>query len=72
GPTPSPLERIQNEFRWQILIKSDPKKDPSAHKMRATLERVVRFFRQANRSADSKFKTAGVRMIVDIDPINML
>ncbi|MDZ7288657.1 MAG: primosomal protein N', partial [candidate division KSB1 bacterium] len=42
GPTPSPLERIQNEFRWQILIKSDPKKDPSAHKMRATLERVVR------------------------------
>ncbi|MGH7600285.1 MAG: primosomal protein N', partial [bacterium] len=37
GPSPSPLERIQNEFRWQVLVKSDLEKDPSAHQMRATL-----------------------------------
>ncbi len=65
GPSPSPLERIQNEFRWQVLIKSDPEKDPSAHAMRATLDRIARFFHKANRNAR-------VRMIVDVDPISML
>jgi primosomal protein N' (replication factor Y) len=65
GPTPSPLERIQNEFRWQVLIKSDVKKDPSAHQTRATLNRVAQFFHKANRGHR-------VRMIVDVDPISML
>jgi primosomal protein N' (replication factor Y) len=65
GPSPSPLERIQNEFRWQVLVKSDVEKDPSAHQMRATLDRVAKFFHQANRNAR-------VRMIVDVDPSSML
>jgi primosomal protein N' (replication factor Y) len=65
GPSPSPLERIQNEFRWQVLVKSDVEKDPSAHLMRATLDRVAKFFHKANRNAR-------VRMIVDVDPISML
>lgn len=65
GPSPSPLERIQNEFRWQVLVKSDREKDPSAHQMRATLDRVAKFFHKANRNAR-------VRMIVDVDPISML
>jgi primosomal protein N' len=59
------LERIQNEFRWQVLVKSDVEKDPSAHQMRATLDRVAKFFHQANRNAR-------VRMIVDVDPSSML
>jgi primosomal protein N' (replication factor Y) len=65
GPSPSPLERIQNEFRWQVLVKSDMEKDPSAHQMRATLDRVAKFFHKANRNSR-------VRMIVDVDPISML
>jgi primosomal protein N' (replication factor Y) len=65
GPTPSPLERIQNEFRWQVLVKSDMKKDQPAQQMRQTLGSVVKFFRKANRSRR-------VRMVVDIDPTNML
>jgi len=65
GPAPSPLERIQNEFRWQVLIKNDMEKDPSAHQTRATLDRVAQFFHKANRNRR-------VRMIVDIDPISML
>jgi primosomal protein N' (replication factor Y) len=65
GPMPSPLERIQNEFRWQVLIKSDPDKDPSAHQTRATLNRVAQFFHKANRNRR-------MRMIVDVDPISML
>lgn len=65
GPSPSPLERIQNEFRWQVLVKSDMEKDPSAHQMRATLDRVAKFFHKANRNAR-------IRMIVDVDPLSML
>jgi primosomal protein N' (replication factor Y) len=65
GPAPSPLERIQNEFRWQVLIKNDMEKDPSAHQTRATLNRVAQFFHKANRNRR-------VRMIVDVDPVSML
>jgi primosomal protein N' (replication factor Y) len=81
GPAPSPLERIQNEFRWQVLIKSDMKADPPARQMRETLGRVVRFFRKTNRnpnlpsgakSRKSGYARMGVRMVVDVDPISML
>jgi len=65
GPSPSPLERIQNEFRWQVLIKNDMLKDPSAQQTRATLNRVVQFFHKANRNQR-------LRVSVDIDPINMM
>jgi primosomal protein N' (replication factor Y) len=76
GPAPSPLERIQNEYRWQVLIKSDPEKDPSAQLMRETLRHVYKFFRKANRnavlSAGKKLRRSSVRIIVDVDPMNML
>jgi primosomal protein N' (replication factor Y) len=65
GPAASPLERIQNEFRWQVLVKSDLEKDASAHQMRATLARVAHFFHKANRHHRS-------RMVVDVDPMSML
>jgi primosomal protein N' (replication factor Y) len=75
GPAPSPLERIQNEFRWQVLIKGDMAKDPSARHMREALGRVVRFFRKANRNPAfpfKKLKRSGARLIVDIDAMSML
>jgi primosomal protein N' (replication factor Y) len=65
GPTPSPLERLQNEFRWQVLIKNDMAKDPSAHQTRAILSRVAQFFHKANRNTRA-------RMIVDVDPMSMM
>jgi len=65
GPTPSPLERIEHEFRWQVLIKNDMLQDPAGQQMRATLSRVVQFFHQANRNQR-------LRLIVDIDPVNMM
>lgn len=65
GPTPSPLERIEHEFRWQVLIKNDMLKDPAGQQTRATLSRVVQFFHKANRNQR-------LRLIVDIDPVNMM
>ena len=65
GPSPSPLERLEHEFRWQVLIKNDMQKDPAAQQMRATLRRVVQFFHKANRNQR-------LRLVVDIDPVNMM
>lgn len=65
GPTPSPLERIEHEFRWQVLVKNDMQKDPAGQQTRAMLSRVVQFFHNANRNQR-------LRLIVDIDPVNMM
>lgn len=61
GPTPAPLQRLQNEFRWQLMIKSDPLQDPSARRMRETLASVLRFVHKAQ--ARSR-----MRITIDIDP----
>jgi primosomal protein N' (replication factor Y) len=65
GPTPAMLKRLQNEFRWQIMIKSDPAQDPGAKRMRQILAQVL---------ADLH-KSLGrqrVRVSVDIDPVAVL
>ncbi len=61
GPTPAPLQRLQNEFRWQLMIKSDPLQDPSARRMRETLTEVLRFVHKTQ--ARSR-----MRITIDIDP----
>jgi len=65
GPSPSPLERLQNQFRFQILLKNDRLHDPAATQMRQALEAAyVAFKRQGHYSR--------VRLSIDIDPISML
>ncbi len=65
GPTPAPLRRIQDEFRWQVMIKSDVVHDPGARLLRATLSQVYAFFykSQARRR---------LRINVDIDPVALM
>ncbi len=62
GPTPAPLQRLQNEFRWQLMIKSDPLRDPSARHMRETLAEVLRFVHKAQ-------ARKRMRITIDIDPV---
>lgn len=61
GPTPAPLQRLQDEFRWQVMIKSDPQRDPSARRMRETLAEVQRVIHK-------KYARSRLRLTVDIDP----
>ncbi len=57
GPAPAPLERLKDRYRWQILIKS---------KQLTTLHAAIDWI-------SSKYKTKGqARVIIDIDPENML
>ncbi|KAA0229852.1 primosomal protein N' [candidate division KSB1 bacterium] len=62
GPTPAPLRRIQNEFRWQVMIKSDNANDPGSRLMRQTLGRVYEFVHKAQ-------SRRRMRINIDIDPI---
>ncbi len=61
GPTPAPLQRLQDEFRWQLMIKSDPLLDPSARRMRETLAEVQRVIHQ-------KHARSRMRITIDVDP----
>lgn len=65
GPTPSPLAKIKDKYRFQIIIKGEKKSDPSG-----------KITRQYLRKALSEYKTKkqlqGVKLTIDIDPISLL
>jgi primosomal protein N' (replication factor Y) len=65
GPTPSPLERLQNMYRFQILLKSDHRRDPGAAQMRQALGAAYQTFK-----AQHQFSRVQVSM--DVDPVTML
>ena len=65
GPALSPISRIKNRYRFQIIIKSSKKTDPSGNKIR----RLVKY---ALHNYYSKNKFHNVRVAVNVDPINML
>ena len=57
GPAPSPLYRIRNRFRRQILLKGSNRSD---------LHRLLSFWRQRTTVVSA------VRISVDIDPVDMM
>ncbi|MGH7493635.1 MAG: primosomal protein N' [bacterium] len=65
GPIPAMLKRLQNEFRWLIVIKSDPAQDPGATRMRQTVAQTLA-------SINKSHGRQRVRVSVDIDPVAVL
>ena len=65
GPTPAMLQRLQNEFRWQVMVKSDPVRDPGARRLREALAQALQ---ELHRSRGRQ----RVRVSVDIDPTAVL
>jgi len=59
GPAPAPMEKVRNRYRWQLLIKA-----PDARAMSA-------FLKQAH-PAIRAFERQGLRIAIDVDPINLL
>jgi primosomal protein N' (replication factor Y) len=57
GPAPSPIYRLRGRYRRQILLKASA---------RADLHRMILFWRQQSRS------TSTVRIITDIDPLDLM
>lgn len=60
GPAPAPLERLRRRYRWQLLLRSVSG---------AAVRRVARSARAATASAA---RAADVRVILDVDPQNLL
>ena len=56
GPAPAPIERIKQRYRWQVLLKARER-----HELRAALTEVASYPARD-----------GVRVSIDIDPLNML
>jgi primosomal protein N' (replication factor Y) len=64
GPAPSPLAKIQNIYRYQILIKQDKEKDASSLYARHILKEGL-FMK-------NEVKNWPVKVIIDVDPIEIL
>ena len=62
GPYPAPLERIKNNFRWQILLKVE-KKDIKS--LKTLIERVCIM-------NDNKLNMDNIKISIDIDPNSIL
>ena len=59
GPAPSPIERLNRNYRWQILLKA------------AELEELHLLCRQVQGSRP-ELVSSGCRMSIDVDPENMM
>ena len=64
GPAPSPIAKIQNMYRYQILIKQEKQKDASLTHIRHILRET--FLKKKN------IKKWPVKIIIDVDPIEIL
>ncbi|NLV89065.1 MAG: primosomal protein N' [Tissierellia bacterium] len=62
GPYPAPLERINNNFRWQILIKSHKN---NINSLKALIKRVCI-------NNEYKLNTVGTKISIDINPNSIL
>ncbi|RMF69981.1 MAG: primosomal protein N' [Calditrichaeota bacterium] len=65
GPSPSPIARVQKYHRWQILLKGDKRKDRSGATMRQSVQEADTLFRE-------KFKSRGVQVAIDVDPVSLM
>lgn len=63
GPSPAVISKINNRYRWHIIVKSPKTKDPAGAAMRDALRTTAR--------ATIKRKSS-VRLTVDVDPAGLL
>jgi primosomal protein N' (replication factor Y) len=65
GPTPSPIVKIKNQYRWQIILKGEKHSDPAGKHMKQAI-------RQAEVLFKSEYKSRGVKIVVDVDPVSLI
>jgi len=64
GPAPSPLIRLNNKYRWHIIIKINLNQDPTGKITRHELRKILW----------PLFNTSGIReqVYIDVDPVDMM
>jgi primosomal protein N' (replication factor Y) len=58
GPAPSPIKKMIGKFRWQLLLKS-AERGPARTLVRSLMN-------------DGHLKASGLKIVVDVDPVDML
>jgi primosomal protein N' (replication factor Y) (superfamily II helicase) len=61
GPAPAALAKLNNRYRWHLLLKT-----PTARRLHDVIESGLTALRQA------AIARHGVRLMVDVDPVNLL
>jgi primosomal protein N' (replication factor Y) len=64
GPAPAVIAKINNQYRWHILIKNMKTTDPGGAHMRQALRKAVGLFDQQRKQS--------VRLIIDVDPVGLM
>ncbi|MGE5315713.1 MAG: primosomal protein N' [Acidobacteriota bacterium] len=62
GPAPAVISKIKNNFRWQLLVKSDAESDKNGTQARLAVRQV--YYDMLSTAG----KRSGIRLIVDVDP----
>ena len=65
GPTPAQLSKIQNKYRWQLLLMSEKQNDAGGKEMKGALHDALQQFKEQHRAT-------GVQISIDVDPISIL
>jgi primosomal protein N' (replication factor Y) (superfamily II helicase) len=60
GPAPAPIERIKQRYRWQVVVKSE------------RLDEMRRALAAMRITVAPEAEQAGVRVAIDLDPVNMM
>jgi primosomal protein N' (replication factor Y) len=61
GPAPAALAKLNNRYRWHLLLKA-----PTARRLHEVIESGLHALKQAT------IPRSGVRLTVDVDPVNLL
>jgi primosomal protein N' (replication factor Y) (superfamily II helicase) len=64
GPSPAVIAKINNRYRWHIILKNMKMQDPSGAHVRQALRNVMHAF--------DRRQTRAVRLIVDVDPVGLM
>jgi len=65
GPIPAPLPKIKGLFRYQLILRSENRKDPGGKRIRNCIRTALLQFYEKN-----DFRN--VRLAIDVDPVDML
>jgi primosomal protein N' (replication factor Y) len=65
GPSPAVISKVKNNYRIQLIIKSDRQVDPNLNHTRSILSYALEQY-------NKKFKSKKVACIIDVDPQGML
>ena len=65
GPAPSPLSKIQKNYRWQLIFKTHKKKDAGGKAIKKAIGAAIASFK-------TKHRFRNVHAAVDVDPVSLL